>query len=84
MDIFGIPIETTKDLLNLSLSGGFLLIVLFLCLVLIRLYVVLGNLANITESIAEITDVIRHYVWKPIELINTLISKITSLFNKRR
>ena len=76
MEIFGIPVETTQDLLYISLAGGFLFLVLVLVLVLGRIYKILGNVQEITDSIAEITDIARHYIYQPFKFIMGLVDKI--------
>lgn len=77
-----IAIQTTDDLLNISLAGGFLILVLVLVLVLLRLYKILGNVNTVTENIAEITEVAKHYIWQPIQLITKAFGKIKSFFKR--
>ncbi len=82
--IFGISVENTGDILNLTLAGGFLLLILVLILVLLRAYKILGNVHRVTENIEEISEIVKHYLWQPVKLGAKAFNAIKKFLKKRK
>lgn len=79
-----IPVETTGDILNLVLAGGFFLITLFLLPVLFRLFRLLGVAREVAEDIRGITDLIEGYLWQPVRLFMTIVEMVKGFFGKKK
>jgi uncharacterized protein YoxC len=80
----GVPVETTSDLLNLALAVGFIVLVIFLSMVLVRVYKILGEVKEITETVNGIVDLVSHYLWKPVQVFNQIVAKVREFIQKKR
>ena len=82
--MFEIPIENTEDFLNLVLAIGFTAITFFLCLVLVRLFRVLGTLEETLEEVQEIVELVQNYPWQPARFVIGIIDKIKRLLGLKK
>ncbi|MBI5414158.1 hypothetical protein HZA38_01440 [Candidatus Peregrinibacteria bacterium] len=82
--ILGYSLDTTSDLLNMTLTSATILLTLALLLVLARVYKVLGKVNAITEEISEIVEVVNHYLWQPARIMMTIFEKLKKWFSKKK
>ncbi len=64
------------DFLYIALGGGFLLLVIFLCVMLLNLTILLRDIAKITENVKIVSEKIRKTVLEPFKAV----SEITEMF----
>lgn len=68
--------ETTKDILYISLAGGFILLVIFLCVTLIYLILILRDFSKISSKIKDTTERVNNYIIQPIRIAGRLIENL--------
>lgn len=68
--------ETTKDILYISLAGGFVLLVIFLCVTLIYLILILRDANKISSKIKDTSEKINNYVLQPVKIASRLIESL--------
>lgn len=81
----GLAVENSGDLLNIALSISVLAITFFLCLVLVRLFRVLGTLDTLLQEVQDTIEIVQNYLWQPARLIMGLKDKlgtVTSLIRQ--
>jgi len=75
--MLALQIETTGDILNLAIAVGFLMVSIFLTLVLVRLFLLLGKLKRIVQAADEIVAMVNLYLWKPVSFLLRIWHKIS-------
>lgn len=78
--MFSIPLETSADILNFILTIGVTAVTFLLCLVLVRLFRVLGVLEETLEDIRDTVEIFQNYLWQPARLVMGIVEKVKSLF----
>lgn len=64
------------DFLYIALGGGFVILVIFLCLMLLNLTILLRDISKITENVRVVSDKIKKTVLEPFNAV----SEITEMF----
>jgi len=68
---------TSGDILNLSLAFGFLLLVIFLCILIFYAIVVLRDVSKVTDEIEEIVSKVHRAVIQPLRAIDFIMENVT-------
>ncbi|MCC7432067.1 hypothetical protein IT412_00930 [Candidatus Peregrinibacteria bacterium] len=63
---------TSLDFLYIALGGGFMLLVIFLCVTLLHLTLVLRDVTKITANAKDISDRVREAVLEPLKVLSEL------------
>jgi len=67
--------QTPLDVLYLVLSVSIFFLVLFLIIALWRLIRILRDVNTVTDRAKDTVDLVNHYLWQPIKILNQLIEK---------
>ncbi|MEI7510706.1 MAG: hypothetical protein WCJ84_00950 [Candidatus Peregrinibacteria bacterium] len=79
--MFDIPLSTSQDVLNFVLTVGFTAMSFLLCLVLVRLFRVLGILEETLQEVRETVELFQNYLWQPARLVMMVVEKVKSFFH---
>lgn len=71
---------TSADVLNMALAGGFLLLVVFLCVALFYLILVLRDVSKVTDETVNVVDRVKSAILEPLRLMDFAIEKIKPYF----
>lgn len=66
---------TTQDILNIALAGGFILLVIFICVVSIYLIMILRDISRVTAHAKDTAQKVNDLILKPFKLVSSLASK---------
>ena len=72
-------LETSKDLLNLSLAIGFGLIAIFLSIALFYAIFVLRDISEVTHSLRKTSRKINDLLIQPAKILTTILSRSRDL-----
>jgi hypothetical protein len=68
---------TSLDFLYIALGGGFIILVIFLCVMLLQLTLVLRDVTKITENFREVSNKIKETVFEPLKSISEMTAGFT-------
>ncbi|MBI2463424.1 hypothetical protein HYV57_00525 [Candidatus Peregrinibacteria bacterium] len=60
---------TTKDILNIALAGGFILVVIFLCVMILYIVLILRDINKITSHTKDTVKKVNEYIVHPFKFI---------------
>lgn len=63
---------TSLDFLYIALGGGFVLLVIFLCVMLLHLTLVLRDVTRVTANVKTISDRLRETVLEPMKALSEM------------
>lgn len=66
---------TSSDVLNISLAGGFVLLVVFLCVALFYLILILRDTSKMMDDAKNVVDRVHNAIIEPLRLVDFLIEK---------
>ncbi len=76
-----ISLATSQDILNLVITVGVTAVTFLLCLVLVRLFRVLGVLEETLQDVRETVELFQNYLWQPARLVMIVVDKVKSFFS---
>lgn len=71
---------TSSDVLNMSLAGGFVLLVIFLCVALFYFILILRDASRMVDDAKSVVDRVHSAIIEPLRLIDFLIEKVRPYF----
>ncbi|MBP7898974.1 MAG: DUF948 domain-containing protein [Candidatus Gracilibacteria bacterium] len=74
-------INTSLDVLYISLAVGFLVLVVFLCMTLLYATFILRDVSKMTEDAKEVTDKVNQIVISPLRMMNTLMEHLKPILD---
>lgn len=74
-------ILTTKDILNLSLAGGFILLVIFLCVTALYLILILRDISKITAHAKHTAKKVNDAILQPVKFLYAFGGKMKPIFD---
>lgn len=78
---------TSQDVLNMSLAIGFIVLVIFLCILIFYAILILRDTNKIMEDVTEIVERVRKTIVEPLRAVDYLIEKakpyIDSVLDKK-
>ena len=69
-------IQSTLDILYLSLAIGFIVLVVFLSITLTYATFVLRDLSRVMHDVEEITDKVNEYILSPMRIANAIFENL--------
>ena len=63
---------TTLDFLYISLGGGFILLVIFLCVLLLHLTLVLRDVSKATANLKDVSDRLKEAIFDPLKTLSEM------------
>lgn len=78
---------TSLDFLYIALGGGFLLLVVFLCVLILNLTLILRDITKVTDNAVEISDRVKEVVFEPLKTLSEMtvgFGFVHDLFEKIR
>ncbi len=66
---------TSQDVLNMSLAIGFVVLVIFLCILIFYAILILRDTNKVMEDVAEIVQRVRKTIVEPLRAVDYLIEK---------
>ena len=66
---------TSQDVLNMSLAIGFIVLVIFLCILIFYAILILRDTNKVMEDVAEIVQRVRKTIVEPLRAVDYLIEK---------
>ena len=66
---------TSQDVLFMSLAGGFILLVIFLCIFLFYGILILRDASKVVDDVAEIVERVHKTIVEPLRALDYLIDK---------
>lgn len=72
---------TSKDILNISLAGGFILLVIFLSVMLIYLILILRDVNKITNHTRDTAKKMNEFIVHPLKIMYKFGEKLEPLFD---
>lgn len=67
---------TPLDFLFIALGGGFVILVIFLCVMLLNLTLVLRDVSKMTGNFKEVSDRVRDVVMEPLKAISEMTASL--------
>lgn len=67
---------TSSDVLNIALAGGFILLVIFLCVALFFLILILRDTSKMMDDAKNVVDRVHNAIVEPLKLVDFLIEKV--------
>lgn len=77
-------INSTLDILYLSLAVGFIVLVVFLCISLMYMAFVLRDVAKVTEKVRSLVDKVNDVVLSPMRMLNTIFDQLKPFIESLR
>ena len=68
--------STSQDILNMALAGGFVILVIFLCVFLFYGILVLRDFSKVTYGVKTLAERIRKTVTEPLRALDYLVEKV--------
>lgn len=72
---------TSLDFLYIALGGGFIILVIFICVLLLNLTLILRDVMKITENAREVSDRVRESVLDPLKTMSEMTAGFGFLHN---
>jgi len=72
---------TSIDFLYIALGVGFVILVIFLCVMLLNLSIVLRDVSKMTGNFKEVSERIREFVLEPVKSIAEMTSSLGFIHN---
>lgn len=66
---------TSGDILNMSLAIGFILLVIFLCIMVFYAILILRDISRVVEDVEEVTGKVRTSIVEPLKAMDFVIDK---------
>lgn len=67
---------TSGDILNISLAGGFIILVIFLCIFLFYGILILRDASKVVDDVAEIVERVHKTIVEPLRALDYLVDKV--------
>ncbi len=67
---------TSGDILNMSLAGGFIILVIFLCIFLFYGILILRDASKVVDDVAEIVERVHKTIVEPLRALDYLVDKV--------
>ncbi|MEK7085833.1 MAG: hypothetical protein AAB953_02355 [Patescibacteria group bacterium] len=67
---------TSGDILNMSLAGGFIILVIFLCIFLFYGILILRDTSKVVDDVAEIVERVHKTIVEPLRALDYLVDKV--------
>jgi uncharacterized protein YoxC len=78
---------TSSDVLHMSLAIGFMLFIIFLCILIFYVILILRDTSKVVDGVAEIVNRVRVTIVQPLKAIDFLIERakpyIDTILEKR-
>ncbi|PKL36883.1 hypothetical protein CVV38_03240 [Candidatus Peregrinibacteria bacterium HGW-Peregrinibacteria-1] len=73
---------TASDFLKIALGSGFIVLVIFLCILIYQLIGVLRDTRKITSSVASITEKVHTAIIQPLKFIDIVTDKVKEFIER--
>jgi ABC-type transport system involved in cytochrome bd biosynthesis fused ATPase/permease subunit len=67
---------TSLDFLYIALGGGFVLLIIFLCVLLLHITLVLRDVNKMTSNVKDVTEKVRESVFDPLKTLSEMTAGI--------
>lgn len=69
--------STSGDILNMSLAIGFILLVIFLCILIFYAIVVMRDISKVVDDVEEVVSKVYKTIVQPLRAIDYIIERAT-------